>query len=190
MEPPSSFGHRRGRNSGRGPREPVWEAALRRAATGERCPSGAQRFWWKLWPRRAAARDRCASACGQRRSCSGHLGREPARKPGCLVPRPIARRASGALSPMRDASRGSRPRVVQKMSRARACNQTLPQSEPAARLSVRRAARPRLGNDPSIPAARRALPKHRQAARPARQQLQCIALRPPRHRRGWQRCSQ
>ena len=30
---------------------------------------------------------------------------DPARKPGASVPRPIARRASGALSPMRDASR-------------------------------------------------------------------------------------
>ena len=32
---------------------------MRRAAAGERRPSGAQRFWWNLWLRRAAARDRC-----------------------------------------------------------------------------------------------------------------------------------
>lgn len=68
---------------------------------------------------------------------------------------------------MRDASRWAAAPNCSNLPCCRACNQTLPQNEPAARLWTRRAARPRLFHKLSIPAPRRALPKHRQAARPA-----------------------
>ena len=104
----------RGRTSGRGPGE-AWSL---------RQPSGARR-------RESAARAGPSAfdgICGcvaslpaidaRRRAARGApaadtLAREPARNPGASVPHPSARRASGALFPMRDASRRARPRIVQ-----------------------------------------------------------------------------
>ena len=87
-------------------------AALRRG-DGRALPERGPALLLNIWLRRDAARDRCASACGQRRSRSGHLCKSPARNQDVGSRPPALAGRRGDLPTKRDASRRPPPRIVQ-----------------------------------------------------------------------------
>ena len=103
---------------------------MRRAAAGERCPSGAQRFWWNLWLLCDAARDRCGVP-GRASGAAADTLAEPRTESG--PPRPVSHRSPGIRSPLSNAGRVSTGRGPNCSNQTcRACNQIAAPNEPAA----------------------------------------------------------